>query len=189
MNFHRSNPSSRFNRQAQLRSDPSQYTTQLNSIEETWRLIVFIYIQTYISDFLLSSMEIVVCHLKKADGTRIFWSFQQKISWSHGTSEKVVLLFRTECSKRKFVFHFFNKAIFDTCFRLSRPFFGKWNWFVQMVNAIPGRKLRVLNFVYHLRKPFTDRFAHVNRKLNLCQNTELVTSTEFVYTAQLHFGR
>ena len=110
-------------------------------------------------------MEIVVCHLKEPDGTRIFWSFQQKICGSHGTSEKVVLFFRTECSKRKFVFHFLNKAIFDTCFRLSRPFFGKWNWFVQMVNAIPRRKLRVLNFVYHLRKPLTDRFAHVNRKM------------------------
>ena len=112
-----------------------------------------------------------------------------KISGSYGTSEKVVLFFRTECSKRKFLFHFFNKAISDTCFRLSRPCFGKWNWFVQMVNAIPGRKLRVLNFVYHLRKPFTARFAQVNRKLYRCHNTELVTSTEFVYTAQLLFGR
>ena len=72
-----------------------------------------------------------------------------KISGSYGTSEKVVLFFRTECSKRKFLFHFFNKAIFNTCFRFSWPCFGKWNWFVQMVNAIPGRKLRVLTFAYH----------------------------------------
>ena len=93
-----------------------------------------------------------------------FGRFSTKISGSYGTSEKVVLFFRTECSKRKFLFHFFNKAIFNTCFKFSRPCFGKWNWFVQMVNAIRGRKLRVLNFVYHLRKPFTDRFAHVNRK-------------------------
>ena len=56
------------------------------------------------------------------------------------------------------MFHFFIKAIFDTCFRLSLPFFGKWNWFVQMLNAIPGQKLRVLNFAYHLPKP--NRFAH-----------------------------
>ena len=28
--------------------------------------------------------------------------------------------------------------------------FGKWNWFVQMVNAIPGRNLPGLNFAYHL---------------------------------------
>ena len=41
------------------------------------------------------------------------------------------------------MFHFF-KAIFDTSFRLSQPFFGKWNWFVQMVNAIPGQHLPVL---------------------------------------------
>ena len=26
------------------------------------------------------------------------------------------------------------------------PFFSKWNWFVQMVNAIPGRNIPVLNF-------------------------------------------
>ena len=75
-------------------------------------------------------------------------SFQRKISGSNGTSEKVVLFFRTEYSKRKFVFDFF-KAIFDTSFRPSRSFFGKWNWFVQMVNAIPGRNLLVLNFEYH----------------------------------------
>ena len=37
-----------------------------------------------------------------------FWvgSFRWEISESNGTSEKVVLFFRTECSKRKFVFHF-----------------------------------------------------------------------------------
>ena len=37
----------------------------------------------------------------------IFGSFQQKISGSNGTSEKVVLFFRTEYSNRKFAFHFF----------------------------------------------------------------------------------
>ena len=89
-----------------------------------------------------------------------FWSVRRKISGSNRTSEKVVLFFRTEYSKREFVFHFF-KAIFDTSFRPSRSFFGKWNWFVQMVNAIPGRNLPVLNFEYHLPKPWTDRFAHV----------------------------
>ena len=57
----------------------------------------------------------------KVNGTRLFGSFQWKISGSNGTSEKVVLFFRTECSKRKFVYHLFN-LIFDTSFRLSRPF-------------------------------------------------------------------
>ena len=37
------------------------------------------------------------------------------------------------------------KAIFDTSFRPSRPFSGKWNSFLQMVNAIPGRNLPALN--------------------------------------------
>ena len=99
----------------------------------------------------------------KVNGTRLFGSFQRKISWSKGTSERVVLFFRTEYSKQKFVFHFF-KAIFDTSFRPLRSFSSKWNWFVQMVNAIPGWNLPVLNFEYHLPKPWTDRFAHVNGK-------------------------
>ena len=50
---------------------------------------------------------------RKVNGTRLFGSFQRKISESNGTFEKVVLFFPTECSKRKFVFHFF-RAIFDT---------------------------------------------------------------------------
>ena len=79
------------------------------------------------------------------------------------TPDKVVLFFRTECFKRKFAFHFF-KAIFDTSFRPSRPFFGKWIAFVQMVNAIPGRNKTVLNFAYHLPKPWTDRFAYASGK-------------------------
>ena len=58
---------------------------------------------------------------------------------------------RTECSKQKFVFHFI-KAIFDTSFSLPWRFFGKLNWFVQMVKAIQGQILPVLNFnfAYHL---------------------------------------
>ena len=38
----------------------------------------------------------------------------------------------------------------------AAPFFSKWNWFVQMVNAIPGRNLPLLNLDYHLPKPWTD---------------------------------
>ena len=53
-------------------------------------------------------------------------------------------VFRTEYSKRKFVFNFF-KAIFDTGFRPSRRFFGN----LICTNAIPGRHLPVLNFPYH----------------------------------------
>ena len=36
-----------------------------------------------------------------------FGSFQQEISGSNGTSEKLVLFFRKEYSNRKFAFHFF----------------------------------------------------------------------------------
>ena len=59
--------------------------------------------------------DLVVYHLQqlsgnsgwKVNGTRLFGSFQWKISGSNGTSEKVVLFLRTECSKRKFVYHLF----------------------------------------------------------------------------------
>ena len=49
------------------------------------------------------------------------------------------------------MFHFF-KAIFDTSFRFSRPFFDNWNRLViaKMVKAISGRNLPVLNCSYHL---------------------------------------
>ena len=97
--------------------------------------------------------------------TRLFGSFERKNTGSSGTSEKCpvfpVLMFQTEV-----VFHFI-KAIYDTSFRPSRPFIGKWIWFVQMVNPIPVSNLLVLNFAYHLPKLWTDRFAHVNGN-NLC---------------------
>ena len=58
--------------------------------------------------------------------------------------------FGEEYSNRKFVFHFF-KAIFKTSFRPSRSFFfDKWNLFAQMVKAISGRNLPVLNFTHNL---------------------------------------
>ena len=62
----------------------------------------------------------------KINRRRLFVSFQRKTFSSNGTSEKVVLFLRTECSRRKIVFHFF-RAMFDTIFRLYWPFFGKWN--------------------------------------------------------------
>ena len=128
---------------------------------------------------------LVVYHLQKFSGkpgwkvnrTRLFGSSQRKISGRNGTSEKVVLFSRMEYSKRKFVFHFF-KAIFDTSFRPSRPFSGKWNWFVHMVNAIPGRNLPVLNFANHWPKPRTDRFAHVNGKQPLFHTPTALRSLE-----------
>ena len=88
---------------------------------------------------------------------------QWKISRSNGNIWKVVLFFWMEYSKRKFVFHSF-KAIFDTSFRPSRPFFSKWNWFVQMVKAIVGWNLSVLNFANHLPTSWTKWFVHVNGK-------------------------
>ena len=51
--------------------------------------------------------------------------------------------------------------------------------FVQMVNAIPGRNLPDLNVAYHLLKPWTDRFAHVNSKQPLSQESSH-SPTDFV---------
>ena len=56
-----------------------------------------------------------------------FGSFPWKISGSNGTSNKLVLFFRTQCSKRKFVFTFF-RAIFDSTFRFTWLFFGAYQW-------------------------------------------------------------
>ena len=80
------------------------------------------------------------------------------MSGSKGTSEKVVLLipdgiFQTEIRVPFLQSHL--SVVF-------RSFFGKWSWFAQIVNAIPGRNLPVLNFAYHLPKPKTDRLANVN---------------------------
>ena len=72
----------------------------------------------------------------KVNGTWLFWLLQRKISGSNGPPEMVVLFFRMESSKWKFVFHFF-KPILDTSFRLSQLFFGKWNWFLKgLVNRL-----------------------------------------------------
>ena len=43
----------------------------------------------------------------KVNGTRLFGLFQWISSGSNGTSERVVLFFQMECSKRKFVYHLF----------------------------------------------------------------------------------
>ena len=50
-------------------------------------------------------------NLRECYGTRLSGSFQRKICGSNGTSEKVVLFFRTECSKRKIVFRFFKAML------------------------------------------------------------------------------
>ena len=47
--------------------------------------------------------------------------FQWKIPGSYGKSENAALFSRKECSKGKVVFYLL-KPIFDTSFRLSRPF-------------------------------------------------------------------
>ena len=47
----------------------------------------------------------------KVNGTRLSGSFQRKICGSNRASEKVVLFFRTECSKRKTVFRFFKAML------------------------------------------------------------------------------
>ena len=96
----------------------------------------------------------------KVNGTRLFGSFHREISGSSGTSGKVVLFFRMVYSQQKSMFHLL-KAIFDTGFRSSQLFFGKWNWFVQIVNAIPEwcPELRLTLFCPSGEQPIAqDRF-------------------------------
>ena len=93
---------------------------------------------------------------------------------------KGVLFFRTEYSNWKFAFHWLPSHQFDTSFRPSRLFSGKSNWFVQMLNAIPGQYLPVLNFAYHLPKPWTDRFAHANGKQPMWTRSSLLAGTAII---------
>ena len=50
------------------------------------------------------------------------------------------------------------KAIFDTSFPLSRLFFGKWNWFVQ-ISGNRNYQMPVLNFAYPFTQTVDNRFA------------------------------
>jgi len=138
--------------------------------------------------------QTVVYHLQKfsgksgsrVNGTRLFGSSQRKISGSNVTSEKVVLFFRMEYSNRKLAIHFF-KAIFNTSFRPSRPFSGKWNWFIQMVNAIPipGRNLQswTLRTIYPNREPKVLLFIIV------LEFPRLVLIRHYDWLAQRRLGR
>ena len=87
---------------------------------------------------------------------------EQRNIWK-GSAFFYFFFFRTECFRRKFVYHLL-KPIFDTNFRLPQPFFGKRIWDMQKVLTILGWSLTVLIFSYHLLNLWTDRFAHVNGK-------------------------
>ena len=110
----------------------------------------------------------------KVNGKWLFESSQWKISESNGKSQNVVRIFRTGCSKRKFVFDFF-KANFDTSFRLSRQFFEKWNWFSTNGKRDSRRKVPVLNFDY--------QFAHVSGEQALFCQSEPIAILLFSLTS------
>ena len=99
----------------------------------------------------------------KVNGTRFFGVFSVENLRGQMGCKKIDPFFRTKCSKRKFVFHFF-KAIFVWYqFQAFAVVFSvNETDLYKMVNALPGWNLPVLNFAYHLRKPWTDRFADVN---------------------------
>ena len=107
----------------------------------------------------------------KVTEIRLFGLFSRKFPETTKGLKRWSCFLRTEYSNRKFVFHLF-KAIFDTDFRPSRSFFGKWNWFIQMVNAIPGRNLPVLNFTYLLPRRWTNRFTNVDGNQLLCHSIQ-----------------
>ena len=55
--------------------------------------------------------------------------------------------------------------------------------FLQMVNTIPGGNVPVLNFAYHLPKPWTDQFAHVSGKQPLFCQSKPITIFLFSLTS------
>ena len=84
-------------------------------------------------DFLYRQILVQVTFYKKfrkiwveSKWNTTIWVVPGVLSGNNRASDQVVLFFRRECSKRKFVVHFF-KVIFDTSFRPSRSFCGKWN--------------------------------------------------------------
>ena len=94
----------------------------------------------------------------KVNGTQLFGLFQQNIfrpNVTGWTSEKVVLFFLVGMFQREICVPFV-KSHLDTSFRPSQSFFGKGNWFVQMVNVLPRQNLPVWNFAYHLPKLWTN---------------------------------
>ena len=77
----------------------------------------------------------------KVNGKRLFGSFQRKLFGSSNRKfcEKVVPFSRTEYSNE------YSCSILDTMqLQAFAVVFGKWNWFVQMVNTIPRWNLLVL---------------------------------------------
>ena len=107
-----------------------------------------------------TSETLIVCHLqKKVYGKRLFGSFHRKICRSNGTFEKVVLIIRTECSALNWISvpSISSTPSLKPVSGFRGRFFEKWNWFVPMVNKIPGGNLPVLNFAHYLPKPWTDR--------------------------------
>ena len=91
----------------------------------------------------------------KANGTWLFRSFQLKNFCEQQNFWKGnVFLFQMFQTEIRDSFHWSHlwyqlQAFVDF-------FLGKWIWFVQMVNEIQGRNLPVLNFAYHLPKPWID---------------------------------
>ena len=85
----------------------------------------------------------------------IFWSKRFLKRWSCFSRQNIPI--GNSCSQLESCL----KAMFDTTqatsFRLSRPFFVEWNWFGQMVNAIPRRNLPVLNFASQIRSNYRNR--------------------------------
>ena len=82
--------------------------------------------------------------------------------WLAAMLEKLEI-FRSMSAKLTEMSYFFFQ-IFSKPSLIAVKFFGKWNRFVKMVNAILWRNLPVLKCSYRSPKAWTDRFAHVNDK-------------------------
>jgi len=98
--------------------------------------------------------SMVVYHLQqlsgnsgwKVNGTRRFGSFQWRISGSNRTSEKVVLFFRTECPKRKLVYHLFKPNLWYQFQALAAIFCPNNN----QLGSLTWRKTSLLKWLHNL---------------------------------------
>ena len=94
-------------------------------------------------------------------------------------SNRIVLFFRTRMVQTELRIHVpFLQSLLCLSFRFSRPslsvkgtkprgeylILSWWNWFVHYGKLDSRTKFAIPEFFYHLPKPWTDWFAHVNCK-------------------------
>ena len=120
---------------------------------------------------------------------RLFWcSPDRKISKIFGTSWKVAQNFQPEFPNGKCFYHLWFSPVPSptpilmrvTCYLV---------WVVQLVHANPERNFSLGIFAYHLNKPSTNRFSHVNGKQPVWQHFSCWLANITAGILTFHAGR